>query len=230
VSRGRLVDLKGRSQALGVGKNIIFSLASIGGVLIIAALVAVFAVKPPLLGWIGFAIVSAIGLGIGVAATLAVPYLRVSPQDPARAFDGRRRLLVVADARCDVEALCNGIRARSHHTAATHLVVPVHVSHLHFLTDHETDERQEAEQCLLKSLRLLRQLGVPTTGSIGTDKPLESMSDALASFPATQVILAVPKQDSYWLEQGLLEKARALTAIPVTQVDVASVLRGARSA
>ena len=59
------------------------------------------------------------------------------------------------------------------------------------------------------------------TGSVGSDKPLESMTDALGSFPATQVLLATPpEEESYWLERDLLAKARSLTRIPVTQVVV----------
>ena len=47
------------------------------------------------------------------------------------------------------------------------------------------------------------------------------MADALASFAATQVLLVTPpEEDSYWLERGLLEKARKLTVIPTTQVVV----------
>jgi hypothetical protein len=73
---------------------------------------------------------------------------------------------------------------------------------------------------------LLQQRGVSTTGSVGSDKPLESMSDGLGSFPATQVLLATPpEEEAYWLERGLLAKARALTAVPVTQVIVPSTTR-----
>jgi hypothetical protein len=47
------------------------------------------------------------------------------------------------------------------------------------------------------------------------------MTDALGVFPATDVLFATPPEDdSYWLERGLLGKARGLTAVPVTQVVV----------
>ena len=73
------------------------------------------------------------------------------------------------------------------------------------------------------SVGLLQKLGVSTTGSVGTDKPLESMTDALGAFPATHVLLATPpEEESYWLERDLLAKARTLTKLPVTQATVAS--------
>jgi hypothetical protein len=68
---------------------------------------------------------------------------------------------------------------------------------------------------------LLQQRAAVATGSVGSDKPLESMTDALGSFPATHVLLATPpEEESYWLERDLLAKARLLIRIPVTQVVV----------
>ena len=59
------------------------------------------------------------------------------------------------------------------------------------------------------------------TGGVGSDDPLESMTDGLGSFPATRVLLATStERDSYWLEQDLLAKARALTSLEVSQVVV----------
>jgi hypothetical protein len=76
-----------------------------------------------------------------------------------------------------------------------HIVVPVRVSHLHFLTDDESKERQEAEQTVSISVGLLEKRCVSTTGSVGSDKPLESMTDALGFFPATDVLLATPPEE-----------------------------------
>ena len=83
---------------------------------------------------------------------------------------------------------------------------------------------------MLRTVALLQQRGVTVTGSVGSDKPLESMTDALGSFPATRVLLAMPPaEESYWLEDGLLTKARALTQIRVTRAVVPSTRRRAGS-
>lgn len=43
----------------------------------------------------------------------------------------------------------------------------------------------------------------------------------LGAFAATRVLLAMPPDsESYWLERGLLGKARRLTPLPVEQVVV----------
>jgi hypothetical protein len=196
-------------------------LSTIGAALLMYALIVAFAIHPPPLGWVGFAIVSLIVLGLGALAPLAFERTRVSPLRPAANGDTRKRLLVIADSHCSETAICDEILARLHRHVAVHLVVPVRVSHLHFLTDDEFKEEQEAKRSMSTSIGLLQTRGVSTTGSVGSDKPLESMADALGFFPATEVLLATPpEEESYWLERGLLEKARALTAVPVTQVIV----------
>ncbi|MEJ7793666.1 MAG: hypothetical protein WKF65_17005 [Gaiellaceae bacterium] len=209
-----------RNSGTKIHFGIIF--ASVVAVLVVAALVTAFAVEPPLLGWVGFGMVAIIVAGLGVVATLSIPRLRVSPPEPA--VDAReQQLLVIADANCSDTALRDEIDARIEDVVAVHLVVPVRVSHLHFLANDELDETRDSEQSLRILLGLIQRFDVKTTGSVGTDTPLESMTDALGSFAATDVLLAIPpEKESYWLERELLAKARALTSVTVTQVIVPS--------
>jgi hypothetical protein len=216
-----MVEIRQRRN-WGAKTNVALIFASIAAVLAVAATVTAV-LDPPALGWVGFAIASALVVGLGVAATLLVPRIRVSPAKPAAANDEDWRLLVVADAYCGEDALRNEIQARLDGAVAVHLVVPVRVSHLHFLANDEAEERRVAEETMLITVGLLRRSGIRATGNVGSDKPLESMTDALATFPATRVLLALPPaQESYWLERDLLPKARALTDLPVTQATVGS--------
>jgi hypothetical protein len=189
--------------------------------LLAAALIAAFLLHPPLLGWIGFAAVCAIVLGLATVATIASSRMRVNPQRPAVAPDSQPRLLVVADEHCGSPALWQEVFARLAGAVAVHLVVPVRVSHLHYLTNDEEDDFRDAEDRARLAIELLRRRGVSVTGGVGSDDPLESMTDALGSFPATRVLLATStEQGSYWMERGLLAKARALTPLAVSQVIV----------
>jgi hypothetical protein len=207
----------------GAKANVALIFASIAAVVAVAALVTAFVIDPPALGWVGFAIASAVVVGLAAAATLLLPRMRVSPPTPALATDPDRRLLVVADTYCSEAALCDVIQARLDGAVAVHLVVPIRVSHLHFLANDEASEQRVAEQTMQISVGLLQRRGIRATGAVGSDKPLESMTDALAAFPATHVVLAVPpEEESYWLERDLLAKARALTELPITQATVAS--------
>jgi hypothetical protein len=226
MTRWAVLKSKTHFRSGGAKKSVAVLFSSIGAVLLAYAVVVTFVIQPPALGWLGFATVSIILLGLGALAPLAFERTRVSPQRPAKAVDCARRLLVIADSQSKEAALGDEIFARLDGAVAVHLVVPVRVSHLHFLTDDEVEERREAAETMSISVGLLRRRGVPATGSVGSDKPLESMTDALGSFPATHVLLATPpEEESYWLERGLLAKARALTAVPVMQVVVPSTPR-----
>ena len=204
-------------------------LAALAAALVVYGLIVGFVIKPPLLGWAGFAIVSAVVLGLGMLAPVAFERTRVSALRPAEATTAQRRLLVIADPDANASALCDTILARLD-DAIVHVVVPLRASRLHFVTDDEDRERRDARESMLRTVALLQQRAAVATGSVGSDKPLESMTDALGSFPATQVLLATPpEEESYWLEDGLLTKARALTRIPVTQVVVPSTRPRARN-
>jgi hypothetical protein len=195
--------------------------ASTGVVLLALALLVAFLLEPPLLGWVGFAVVCAIVLSLATVATIVFPRMRVNPQRPAVALDHESRLLVVADEHCGSPALWQEIYARLAGAVAVHLVVPVRVSHLHYSTNDEREESRDAEDRARLAIELLRQRGVSVTGGVGSDDPVESMTDALGSFPATRVLLATStEEDSYWMEQGLLAKSRALTPLQVDQVVV----------
>jgi hypothetical protein len=195
--------------------------ASTGVALLAFALLVAFLLQPPLLGWVGFAVMCAIVLSLATVATIAFPRMRANPQRPAAPLDHESRLLVVADEHCGSPALWQEIYARLARAVAVHLVVPVRVSHLHYLTNDEREESRNAETRARLAIELLRERGVSVTGGVGSDDPLESMTDALASFPATRVLLATSTdEDSYWMEQGLVAKARVLTPLQVDHVVV----------
>jgi hypothetical protein len=89
------------------------------------------------------------------------------------------------------------------------------------VTDDENDEWHDAQHSLLQIVGVLQQRAAAAAGSVGSDKPLESMTDALGFFPATHVLLATPpEEESYWLERDLLKKARSLTRASVREVVV----------
>jgi len=208
-----------RSSIGSAGTAMLFAVT--GVVLSGAAVLVAVLLRPPLLGWVGFAVVCAIVIGLAMFAAVVFPRLRVSPQQPAAASDADARLLVVADEHCGSPGLWQSIEARLAGAVAVHLVVPVRVSHLHYLTNDEASESRDAEDRVGLAVGLLRQHGVSVTGGVGSDDPLESMTDALGSFPATHILLATSTgQDSYWLEQDLLAKAQALTSLEVSHVVV----------
>jgi len=216
-------EMKRRTGGRSDLNSFALPLGSLTALLAVAGVVTAIGIRPPTLGWLGFVIVSFVLLGLGALATLIVPRLRVSPGRPAVARDEQRRLLVVADPDCVPTALCDEIESHREGFAAVHVVVPIRVSRLHFLADDESEERRHAERATSSAIAQLRQRGIAATGSVGSDKPLESMTDALGAFPATEVLLATPPEgEDYWLERDLPGKARALIRLPVVHAVVPS--------
>lgn len=179
------------------------------GYLALLVLVAALYVKPPLLGWIGFGVVGAVGTILAVGATLLFPRMRtnVTPSTAGAAGGG---VLVLADARCSTAQLCGSVAAHVRDREVdVHVVAPILATPLHYLSGDERLEREDAQHRLDETLEELRGSGIDATGSLGTDDPLQALSDALVGFPARELVV-VTSRDSHWLEHDLLERARRL--------------------
>jgi hypothetical protein len=192
------------------------------GYVVLMALIAALWVKPPLLGWIGFAIVAVVGAGITVAVFTLFPRSRTNI--PSVVSDGRERLLVLADATCSPSELCESVAVRCTRDVPVHVVAPVLPNPINYIADVEEREREDAERRLAATLEELHAAGIEATGSVGTDEPLQSVGDALARFPATELLI-VTTRESQWLEDDLLERARQV--VPSVEQVVATPAQAA---
>jgi hypothetical protein len=192
--------------------------APVGAYLVLLVLVAALWVKPPLIGWIGLAIVAALSAAGTTGAFLLFPRMRRNV-DPVEGSD-RRRLLVLADARCSATEICESIVAVLAGPDPEVLVVaPVLASPLHYLLGDEKAEQAEAQARLDAIVDGLCAAGIVARGRIGDDDPVQALGDALAGFPAVEA-LVVTSARSHWLEDDLFERARKL--VPVLQHVVAA--------
>jgi hypothetical protein len=174
-------------------------------------LVAALYVKPPLLGWIGFGVVGALSCLIALGALVLFPRMRAAV-DVVDAPESTH-LVVLADARCPADRLCDTIALRlAGRTPDVLVVAPVLASPLHYLTGDEGRERWDAEARLGAVVAALRERGLHVDGRIGDDDPLQALGDALAGFPAGEA-LVVTAAESHWLEDGLFERARQLVPV-----------------
>jgi len=181
--------------------------------LALLVLVAALWVKPPLLGWIGLAVVAAVATAVTTGAFVLFPRMRRNVD----AVEGaeRRRLVVLADTTCPALAIRDSIAAALAGPDPEVLVVaPVLASPLHYLAGDETAERADAEARLAAVVDGLRAAGIDARGRIGDDDPVQALGDALAGFPAVEA-LVVTSTESHWLEGDLFERARQL--VPVLQ-------------
>jgi hypothetical protein len=204
-----------------------------GGVLYLAGILAITLSLEdlPAVGWIGFGVVATVVLV--TSAVLAIFLVRSSraagSEAPARRPDRSAEVhsvLVVADEGCVGAALAEPLAAALAGRHAEVLVVaPTLVSAVHYL-DSDVDAGRAAAQARLdQTVAALAAVGLSATGEIGSESPLEAVADALAVFPADEIVIATPPAErTNWLEQGVVERARELYRTPVEHL----VVGGAR--
>ena len=193
-------------------------LGSVVGYFAVLLVIAVFVVKPPPLGWVGFGVAAAIGLLIGALAVVVFPHSRASGVHIHPREGDCFRLLVVVDAHGGSEQLGEAVRSTIvGHSAEVLVVAPVLASPQHFLTGDEGREREDARVRLTETLQTLSRFGIESRGVVGSDDPLQAMADALAGFPADEIVLvASGDRHRLWLEQGIERQARDLYGIHVS--------------
>ncbi len=185
-----------------------------------------FAGDVPAAAWVGFAVVALL-VTVLVLATIVLFERVEAGAGTTREMalppssDGRHRVLVVADVGCEGSDACPLILSRIDPGSRPEVfvVAPTIASPLHHLMDDETRERASAGRRLTEIVLLLRQEGVEARGMIGSDLPLEAIQDALAVFPADEIVVLAPPSDrSAWSERDLVQRARATFGRPVTPV------------
>jgi hypothetical protein len=178
------------------------------------------ALARPLVGLIWAGVL--IGVGIGVAYRSSRGNL--SRQVPiTRGRDGRHRILVVANETVGGRALLAEIRDRCRGRDCRILVVtPALVASRASQWASDVDEAIElARQRMELSLIAIGELGLKAKGEVGDSDPNVAIEDALRVFPADEIVISThPPDRSGWLEQGVVQRARAEIDLPITHVVV----------
>lgn len=209
---------------------LLFFVGPVVAYLVALLAIALFVVTPSTLGWIGFGAAGAIGLLIGAAASRLYPLTRTNAVRVHPRPEDSSRLLVVADAHCDRAALCQAVqRYVAGRSVDVFVVAPMLPSPLHFLTDAESHERQDADARLQETLQGLTRAGIATRGAVGSDDPLQAIGDALAVFRAGEILLAAPEmRRRRWLEYDLERQARDVYGVHVSVVTTDGGVAGVR--
>jgi len=141
----------------------------------------------------------------------------------SRGGDGRYRLLVVANQTVGGKALLTEIANRGGGRRSEILVVTPALAGsraAHWASD--LDEGMElARQRMELSLQAIDEAGMRARGTVGYSDPNVAIEDALADFPADEIIISThPPDRSRWLENGVVQRARDEIRLPVTHVIV----------
>jgi hypothetical protein len=131
-----------------------------------------------------------------------------------------RRILVIANRTCPCPALAPEVARRASDAPTDFLVVaPALNSRLRHWVSDVDEALAHARERLDLAIAALRRRGVAARGEIGDANPLLAIEDALASFPADEIVIAtLPRGRSNWIERGLVEKATARFDIPIAHL------------
>jgi hypothetical protein len=139
------------------------------------------------------------------------------------ATDRSHGILVVANETVEGSELLQEIKLRAQgRNADVRVVAPALVASRikHGLGDVD-EAREDAAARLQRSIDAIRRTGIEASGEVGDADPELAIRDALATFPADEVIIAThPPERSTWLEKDVVERARADIEQPITHVIV----------
>jgi hypothetical protein len=129
------------------------------------------------------------------------------------------KVLIVANRTVAGRKLLEAVRDRAQsEDAQFHLVVPLsRPRHGNVIYDHA--ERDAAQLRIDLAQAYLRQEGIELTGEIGDEDPYTATMDALATFPADEVIVStLPQTRSGWLRRDLVERISDDAGRPVRHI------------
>ena len=133
----------------------------------------------------------------------------------------RRVLLVVDPTISDARVVRPSVRAVvERHPDAVYVIAPIFTTHLAWVTNDDAAALADAEQRLDATLQQLYDRDVEADGTVGGDDDvLTAIGDALAQFPADEIIIAVhADHDRHWRERNLAAKIRSHHPQPLTEL------------
>lgn len=129
-------------------------------------------------------------------------------------------ILVIANRTCPCPTLVDEVARRANGSHADVLVVaPALNSRIrHWVSDIDGAIARAHDRVQL-AVGELRERGIAARGQVGDSDPMLAITDALATFPASEIVIAThPAGQSNWLERGLIDNASSRFGIPVTHL------------
>lgn len=131
-----------------------------------------------------------------------------------------RKILALVSEPISADALRSAL-GESAEGAEVKVVAPALDSRTRFWTSDNDDAIARAESVQRESVDRLGEDGVDAVGDTGEADPLLALEDALATFPAEEIVIFTrPEGDQNWAEKDLLEQAQGRFSVPVKSLEV----------
>jgi hypothetical protein len=101
------------------------------------------------------------------------------------------------------------------------VVAPALDSRTRFWTSDSDDAIARAEEVQQETVERMAEDDVDAVGDTGESDPLLALQDALATFPAEEILIVThPEGERNWAEADLVEEAEDRFDVPVRQLEV----------
>ena len=132
---------------------------------------------------------------------------------------GRKILALVAEP-ISGEALRSALGDAAD-DAEVKVVAPALDSKARFWTSDNDAAIARANEVQQETVERLAEDDVDAVGDTGESDPLLALQDALATFPAEEIVICThPEGERNWAEEDLLEQAQGRFSVPVRQIEV----------
>jgi hypothetical protein len=105
--------------------------------------------------------------------------------------------------------------------AEVKVVAPALDSRTHFWTSDNDEAIARADEVQQETVERMSEEGVDAVGDTGESDPLLALQDAMATFPAEEIVIFThPEGERNWAEDDLVEQARGRFDLPVRHMEV----------
>ena len=132
-----------------------------------------------------------------------------------------RKILALVAEPVSAEVLRKAVGDDAAEEAEVLVVAPALNSRFRFWVDDPDEAIQRADHVQEETVERLEEEGVDAAGDTGESDPLLALQDALQTFPADEIVLFThPGGKRNWLEEGVVDEAKARFEAPVQHMVV----------
>lgn len=133
-----------------------------------------------------------------------------------------RKILALVSEPMSGEALKMAVGAEEAEEAEVLVIAPaLNESKIRFWASDPDGSIERAEEVAEETVERMDEEGIDAAGDTGESDPLLALQDALATFAADEIVLCTrPGGERNWLEEGVVEEARARFDTPVRHIEM----------
>ena len=133
-----------------------------------------------------------------------------------------KRILALVSEPMSGEALKQVVGAEEAEEAEVLVVAPaLNPSKVRFWASDPDGSIERAEEVAEESVERMDEEGIDAAGDTGESDPLLALQDALATFAADEIVVCTrPGGEQNWLEEGVVDEARARFDTPVRHLEM----------